>query len=351
VRVVHVQRIAGIGGSERHLLTLLPALAERGVQPAFVGLDLPGAAPFYAELETAGVPFSRLQRPFALASSVRRFRPDVLHTHLVHADVFGALVPGVPVVSTKHNDDRFRIGQFRYVERALARRARLVIAISDALRRFNVERVGLPARKVQVIPYGLDRLPEPWGENPPLPFRESARVLLLVGRLAPQKGVDVAIRALPAIRREHPDAVLVVLGEGPERAALEELARSLGVAEAVALPGRVGDIGALYRRAELVVHPVRWEGFGLALLEAMLAERAVIASSVSAAPEIVEAGRTGLLVPPDDARSLAAAVSSLLADRARAADLGRAGLKRAQAEFSVARMADRTVDAYRRVLS
>src|SRR5205823_2523474 len=125
-----------------------------------------------------------------------------------------------------------------------------VIAISEALRRFNVERVGLPAERLEVVHYGLDRLPEPWSANPALPLDDEARVVLLVGRLAPQKGVDVAIRALADVG----DAVLVVLGEGPERAALEALAQSLGVR--VVMPGRIGDVGALYRRAALVVHPV-----------------------------------------------------------------------------------------------
>src|SRR5207237_7184005 len=104
------------------------------------------------------------------------------------ADVGGALGPRVPVVSTKHNGDRFRTGAFRFGERALTRRARLVIAISEALRRFNVDRVGLRARKGEVVRYGLDGLPEPWGENPPLPIADGARVLLLVGRLTPPKG-------------------------------------------------------------------------------------------------------------------------------------------------------------------
>jgi glycosyltransferase involved in cell wall biosynthesis len=352
MRVVHVHRIAGIGGSERHLLTLLPALAERGVEPAFVGLDLAGADPFYEHLAARGIPFARTATAFGLLRAVRRSKPDLLHTHLVHADAYGALAPGVPaVVSTKHNPDPFRVGPFRYVERALTHRARRVIAISDAVRRFNVERVGLPADKISVVHYGLDALPERWAASPPLPLSERTRVLLLVGRLAEQKGVDVAIRALPAIRRDHPDAMLLVLGEGPQRGELEALARSLGVADVVAMPGRIGDVAEFYRRAELLVHPVRWEGFGLALVEAMLAARAVVATAVASAPELVQDGRTGLLVPPDDPPALAAAVSSLLGDASRAAALGAAGRERALAEFSVGRMADATVGVYRSALA
>jgi glycosyltransferase involved in cell wall biosynthesis len=338
VKVLHVHRIAGIGGSERHLLTLLPALAERGVEAAFAGLDLPAADPFYAELRRLGIAFERLANPLALAGAVRRFRPELLHTHLVHADVYGAIVPRIPIVSTKHNPDPFRTGPWRFVERGLARRARRLIAISEALKRFTVEHVGVPPAKIAVVHYGLDELPRPWAENTDLDLPVDARVLLCVARLVPQKGVDVAVKALPAIRAEHPDAVLVVLGEGPQR---EELR-----AEGVYLPGRVGDIAAWYRRAELLVHPARWEGFGIALLEAMLAGKPIVATRISAAPEIVDDGVTGLLVPPEDPAALAAAVNEFLADPLRAAAYGRSGLVRARAEFSVAGMAERTAGVY-----
>jgi glycosyltransferase involved in cell wall biosynthesis len=346
----------GIGGSERHLLTLLPALAERGADPVFVGLDDPAwdAEPFYREL---GVPAVRLRAPrdldpallVSLRRALRRLRPDVVHTHLVHADVYGALAARAPLVSTKHNDDRFRLGPFRHVERALARRASRVIAITEALARFTVERVGLPAAKVDVVHYGVDEPPPAWAENQPLLLPERARILLAICRLTPQKGVDVAVRALAEVRREHAEAVLVVLGEGPERDALEWLARDLGVGDAVFLPGRAGDVAEWLARAEILVHPVRWEGFGLALLEAMLSERPVVASAVSSVPEIVADGETGLLVPPDDPSALAAALSRLLTDRESAARYGSAGRERARREFSVERMARRTLAVYERV--
>jgi glycosyltransferase involved in cell wall biosynthesis len=349
VRVVHVHRIRGISGSERHVLTLLPALAERGIESLFLGLDDPASnpEPFYRELDVERV---RLRCPrdldpalaWRMRRELQRLRPDVVHTHLVHADVYGALGAGrLPLVSTKHNDDRFRLGPFRYVERALARRSSRVIAITEALRRFCVDRVGLPAAKVEVVHYGLDALPAPWGEDAEAPVPAGARVLLCVGRLAQQKGIDVAVRALAKIREHEPAAVLVVLGEGTERAHLEALA-----GEGVLLPGRVGDVASWYRRAEVLVHPSRWEGFGLALLEAMLAGKPVVATRVSSAPEIVTDGETGLLVPPDDPPALAEAVVGLLADPARAAAMGQAGFVRARSEFSVAQMAGRTRAVY-----
>jgi glycosyltransferase involved in cell wall biosynthesis len=346
VKVLHVHRIGGIGGSERHLLTLLPALAERGVEVSFLGLDDPRRAPgpFY---ESLSVPFERLRAPRDLDPllAVRVARAarvaDIVHTHLVHADVYGA-IGARRLVSTKHNDDPFRAGPFRFVERVLARRAAQIIAITESLARFQVERVGLPLEKVEVIHYGLDELPRPWGTNAPDPVPEGARILLCVCRLEPQKGVDVAIRALA----EAPDTHLVVLGEGPQRRELEQLARELGVR--VYMPGRVPDVAAWLRRADLLVHPVRWEGFGLALLEAMLASLPIVATRVSSIPEIVADGRTGVLVPPDDPPALAAAVRRVLADPA---EYGQRGHTRALAEFSVARMADRTLAVYEQAMS
>jgi glycosyltransferase involved in cell wall biosynthesis len=342
VKVLHVHRIGGIGGSERHLLTLLPALAERGVDVRFLGLDDTSRAPdpFY---EALSVPFERLPAPRdldpRLAGRVRRAtrRADLVHTHLVHADVYGAIGARV-LVSTKHNDDPFRAGAFRYVERALAHRASRIIAITDALARFQVERVGLPREKVEVIHYGMDELPAAWGANPADDVPRDAPLLLAVCRLEPQKGIDVAIHAL----REIPKAQLVVLGEGPQRAELEQLAD-----DRVHLLGRVPDVAAWLRRADVLVHPVRWEGFGLALLEAMLASLPVVASRVSSIPEIVVDDETGLLVEPDDAAALAAALNRVLEDPQ---GYGAAGQARARQEFSVARMADRTLALYESVL-
>ena len=167
-------------------------------------------------------------------------------------------------------------------------------------------------------------------------------MLLAIARLTPQKGIDVAIRALSLV---DDGTVLVVLGEGPERRALEELAATLGVQARVFLPGRVPDVAAWLRRADILVHPARWEGFGLGVLEGMLAGLPVVASDVSALPELVLDGVTGLLVPPDDATALSDAIVRALDD----SELGAAGRERARSLFSVDRMTSRTIDVYQAV--
>lgn len=354
MRVAHLHRIRGIGGSERHLLTLLPALRRLGLDALMVGLDNGEDAtqPFYAALEESGVPFARVSLSHDLDLGLQRrlrrtlsgLEPQIVHTHLVHADLYGALAAGkAAVVSTKHNDDRFRAGPFRFVERRLVRRAGAVIAITHALERFCVEKVGLPAGKINVVHYGLDEPPAAWGSNLELPLADDARLLVAVCRLESQKGLDVAVRALA---RLPGDVALCVLGEGPEREALARLAAEIGVGERLLLPGRVGDVATLLRQAELALHPARWEGFGLALLEAMLCERAIVASAVSSIPEIVADGETGLLVPPDDPAALAEALSALLENRELRDRMGAAGRRRALEHFSVERMARRTAEIY-----
>jgi glycosyltransferase involved in cell wall biosynthesis len=364
MKVLHLQRIGGIGGSERHVLELLPALRERGVDARFLGLDDTSAAPqpFYDTLAARDVPFERLDCPRDLdpglarrtSASVRRYRPDLVHTHLVHADVYGGLAAirsRARLVSTKHNDDPFRSGRARYGERLLTRRADRVICITAALERFSRDVVGLPADKLRVVHYGLDSPPEPWGPPGGPELAPETPVLLAICRLVEQKGVDVAIDALAQVREQHPETHLVVLGEGPLRDALAARAEEVGVADAVSLPGRVGDVAWWLRRAAVLVHPARWEGFGLALLEAMLSARPVVASAVSSIPEIVADGETGRLVSVDDPFALADALVDLLDHPARAAAMGEAGLALARTEFSVDRMAERTVGVYEEALS
>ncbi|MEX0673992.1 MAG: glycosyltransferase, partial [Gaiellaceae bacterium] len=286
--------------------------------------------------------------------AVRAARPDLVHAHLVHADVYGAmasLLAGVPLVSTRHNDDRYLLGPFRYVDRLFARRARRLVAISDAVRRFLVA-AGHPAYKIETIHYGLDEAPQAPSEVTPeaAGIPADAPLVLAIGRLTAQKDHATLLRAFALARERHPDAVLAILGVGPLEAETRALASELGLDGAVLLPGRL-EPGDWLERASVFAHSSRWEGFGIVLLEAMLAALPVAAARVSAVPEIVSDGETGLLAEPGDWRALGQALDSLLADRERARAFGEAGRVRAREEFSVARMADRTVELYERASS
>jgi glycosyltransferase involved in cell wall biosynthesis len=360
VRVLHLHKLTGVGGSERHLLTLLPALRERGVDARLLGLDVEGtdAPRFYAELDAAGVPAThvrctvdvnpRMARDVVRA--VRRERPDLVHTHLVHGDVYGSIAATrlrLPLVSTRHNDDRYLLGPFRYVDRLFARRAGRLIAISDAVRAFLVA-AGHPAGKVVTVRYGLDRLPEAASEVTPeqAGVPPGAPLVLAIGRLTQQKDHETLLRAFARARSAVPEARLAVLGIGPLEQATRAHVHELGLGEAVVLPGRI-EVRDWLARADVFAHSARWEGFGIVLLEAMLAGLPVIATRVSAVPEIVAGGETGVLVEAGDWAGYAEALEGLLGDPERARRLGAAGRERARSEFSVERMAEGTLGVYR----
>ena len=281
--------------------------------------------------------------------AVRRAEPDLLHTHLVHGDVYGSIasrLAGVPLVSSRHNDDRYLLGPFRHVDRFFARRARRIIAISDAVRVF-LEEAGLPREKLVTVHYGLDHLPDERSTVMPndLGVGPGVPLVLAIGRLIEQKDHATLLRAFARVHARHPEAMLAILGSGPLEAETRALVSELGLGDVVRLPGRLA-IRDWLERADIFAHSSRWEGFGIVLLEAMLSGLPVVATRVSAVPEVVVDGVTGTLVPPSDEAALADALAALLGDRGRATSLGRAGLERARSEFSVAKMADETLAVY-----
>jgi glycosyltransferase involved in cell wall biosynthesis len=166
-----------------------------------------------------------------------------------------------------------------------------------------------------------------------------------VSRLAPEKGVESALRALPLVGR---DAVLALVGDGPKEADWRRLATALGVGDRVRFLGVRSDVERILAASDVVVVPSHWEeAFGLAVVEGMAAGKPVVVSASGAMPELV--GDAGLVVPKRDPPALAAAIGRILDDRKLAARLGRAGRVRARARFGMQRWVDRVIDLYTRL--
>jgi glycosyltransferase involved in cell wall biosynthesis len=356
--IVHVAKVAGISGSENHLLLLLPDLRARGHDVRLVMLHEgePGAEELAVRLERGGVPVERLRMRLPLdplafarvARSIRRRRPDVVHTHLVHADFHGLpagrLARAPLLVSTKHGFNPFRGGRgFAAADRAVARLVDVHVAISHGLARYLAESEGFDEDAFEIVHYGI--VPGPPPTDPPAEPR-----LAVVGRLIPIKAHDVLLAALTRVREELPEATLEIAGEGPLDAELRATVTRLGLRDAVSFLGRVAPAAPVFERSAVVVVPSRGEGFGMVALEAMERGRAVVASDVGGLPEIVEDGVTGIVVPPDEPEALAAALLGLLRDPARAAAMGAAGRDRALAAFSQGGCTDRMEELYRAAL-
>ena len=359
-RVLHLQKVAGISGSEAHLLSLLPLLRERGwdVRMLMLHEHEPGAWDFARELEARGVPLDAipLRRDvdpiafFQLAGYLARRRPEILHTHLVHADAYGqmaGLLARVPVrFSTKHGFNEFREGTvFALGDRTVAGLAHVHVAISRGLARYLAQTEGFREESFEIVHYGIT----PNGE--PEPYAGEAPRLLCVGRLIPIKGHIVLLRAFADAKREIPGLTLDIAGRGPLEPALRALARELGVADSVRFLGHVAPIQAEIERSAIVVVPSMGEGFGMVALEAMERARPVIAAAIGGLGELVRDGETGRLVAPGEAEPLRAAIVELAGNLERAAEMGRAGRERALLEFLEERCVDRTEILYRSALA
>ncbi|MGH3127131.1 MAG: glycosyltransferase family 4 protein [Gaiellaceae bacterium] len=358
--VLHTQKVAGISGSEAHLLQLLPDLRARGWDIRFLMLheDEPGAWDFARELRARGVPLDGIRLradvdPIAfgeVAAYLGRMRPRILHTHLVHADVYGQLAGSmtrVPLrLSTKHGFNEFREGRwFGFADRSVGSLAHIHIAISQGLAQYLAETEGFREQDFEIVHYGIA------ANGSASAYEGSEPRLLCVGRLIPIKGHLVLLRALAQARSHVPNVSLDVAGRGPLAPALKAYVRELGLDDAVRFLGYVAPVEEAIQDAAIVVVPSLGEGFGMVALEAMERARPVVASAVGGLPEIVAEGETGLVVPAADAEALADAIVALAGNLPRAAEMGRAGRARALQQFTPVRCVERVEALYERELA
>lgn len=371
-----------VGGLGQHVYDLSRSLAARGTPVTVVTLYRGGPVrPGLDRHEGVNVIRVPLLQPtgegfwdFSLAlgralyeggveaCSATRFR--VLHCHdwmtldagLALRDRFG-----VPLVATIHATERGRQGGALTdpiqhwvddAEREMGALADRVIVCSRAMRREVEAALSVPRRRIVVVPNGVDpeRVEPPAHRFRPRGFRPDRAWVLFVGRLVPEKGVDVLLRAWPAVARAHPAAELAILGAGPYQNDLKAEAVALGVADRVHFLGFTGQAerNRWLRAADVAVFPSRYEPFGIAALEAMTAGVPVVASAIGGMADYLLPGENALAVPPGDADALSRAISALLGNPALGARLSRRARFDAS-RFSWSRIAGRTERVYRRV--
>lgn len=370
MRVLHVITSVNRGGAENHLVDLVQGQIRRGLTVMVVYLK--GDGYWAAHLGSLGAEvrcadlrrYGELGPVWRLKSAIRAFQPDLVHSHMPPAQLYTRLAllgvwPRLPLVTSMHNDEPFYRG---FGQRAagtwVAARASQVIAISDAVRSYYCGTgMSLPADRVTTVRYGID--PEPYAEVDAGSVREVRRTLgasegcFLIGtvaRLAPQKALDVLLEGYALYRRQAAvPSRLALVGTGPLRAELEARARGLGIADEVVWAGFREDIPAVMNALDLFALTSVYEGFGLVLLEAMASGRPVVASRVSAIPEIVTHGVTGLLVAPRQPAELAHAFK-VMEEPQRRTEYGEAGKARARSAFTLDRMVEETLRIYERAV-
>ena len=357
-RVLHVDTERGWRGGERQALWLSAELSRRGhesIVAARTGEPLAARAvqSGIEVLDCAPVTELDVRTALRLRRFIRQRQIDVVHAHTAHALALGALATlrlRVPLVAARRVDFPLRRNagtNWKYG------RAAAIIAVSEAVARV-LERGEISAERVRVVPDGVDvhRHVEAASTDTlrELGVPPGAPLVVQVAQLVGHKDPINFVRAMVRVRERVPDAVGLMVGDGPLRSAVEGELRSADALEAVWLAGYRTDADSLLAAADVATLSSREEGMGSVLLDAMTFGVPVAATGAGGIPEVVVHGETGLLVAPENPTALGDAIATLLEDPELRARMGARAPERA-AEFSVERMTDRTMAVYEEVLA
>ena len=344
------------GGAEIVLGNLLAELGD-GVRPALLGVDADVLARVAAR--RPGTTWTQVPRIAnkrdlrairAQRHAIAATRPDIVQVNLPvpFAEPYTVLaaltVPRTKVIAVEHLPMAIRSRGIRLLNRVTAPRLAAHVAVGTSTAREIEALCRLPAGSVRVVPNGV---PVPEAGTGPIRPADAGFVIGALGRLHRQKGFDVLLRALARL----PDAHLVLVGDGPERGALERLAGELGVAERLTITGWDDAAAGYLPSFDAVALPSRFEGLPLVLLEAMLHGRPVVATPAGSIPDAVQDGVTGLLVPVDDDRALASALARLRDEPALRSRLGSAAAEVARQRFTAPEMARGYEQLYRELMA
>lgn len=366
-RVVHVITSIARGGAENHLVDLIEGQVAAGWSVKVAFLKSFGDRYWKSHFESLGVETCdlRLTRygQWGPVSRLRAFidgaAPDLVHAHMPPAEIYTRLAllgRTVPLIISKHNDKPFlRNMSGGLLERWCAGRARAVIGISDAVTRYFTNRWPTAlANRLVTVHYGLDPAPYEavtaqqitalrgeWGVGP------DDILVGTVARLNVQKALDVMLRGFALAVAANPGArlKLVLVGQGELEADLRRLTTELDLDDRVVFAGFRTDVPVVMRSFDIFALTSNFEGFGLVLLEAMSAGRPILATGVSAIPEVVADGVTGILIPRQDDQAFADTLTRMLDPDLRAR-LGGGGVARVRDQFRLSVMVQRTLALY-----
>ncbi|MGH9321439.1 MAG: glycosyltransferase [Vicinamibacteria bacterium] len=355
-------------GAQRNLSQLARGLDRSRFHPLVVCLQKGG--PMGEELQVAGIEVAVLaiERIYGgralraigrLARKMREERVEIVHTYLVSANLFGALASafaGVPALVTTRRDLGFsRNWRLSLVEETLVnRRAIRVVTPCEAVSESARRERGLSPSRVMTIENGVDLD----FFRPEVGLREKARAALqippeaavagVIGNFLPVKGHEDFLRAAA---RTGPEVRFVLVGGGRRKPDMERLARELGIEDRALFTGPRSDTREVLSLVDVLVSPSHSEGMSNVILEAMAMARPIVATAVGGTRELLRDGATGLLVPPQDPRSLAEAMTSLLSDRVAAEVMGARARQEAEQRFSLRKMVHRYMALYDEVLA
>lgn len=281
-------------------------------------------------------------------------RVDLIHAHEFDANVQGALVAawcGIPFIATVHGKNYF----WEKLRRRLAYRwvshHATMVAVSQDLKNFIQRHVGIAEQRIQVVYNGVQPLSRCTDEEilhckADLHIPIGDQVVGLVGSLYPVKGHRFLLEAVPDLLKRFPQTTFLIIGRGELEVTLKSQAQELGIDKKVLFLGLREDVSRLLSIMDVFVQPSLSEGLSMAILEAMMAAKPIVATDVGGNPELVIQGKTGLLAKPQDSNALAECLRKFLQDRSMAKSFGAAGRERAVQLFSFQTMSTKYQSLY-----
>lgn len=363
MRVLQMNSADDWGGGEAHTLMLAQGICAHGSEVTLA--CRPGSA-IAERFHDAGLPTLLLPLREGLdcasiwqvAQYCRAHGIDIIHAHLARDYTIAALAsrlcPSTRVVLTRHL--LFPLCIF-LLQRFVVKRASAFIAVSEAVRAVLEQESGVPAERIATIYNGIDTArfaSAPMGVlREELSLDAETPLIGVVGQITPHKGLDIFLRAIPQITAAFPNVHFVISGNAQRELHLLELRRleeQLEIANCSWLLGRRSNIPEVMKDLSILVMPSQGEAFGLVLAEAMAAGTPVIATNIGGAREIINDGKSGVLIALNDPDELAAAVIDLLAHPEKRKQLSHAGQRHVNAQFGIEAMIERTMALYRDVI-
>jgi len=364
VKVLQLISSGGYYGAENMLLNLCASQQKAGCENSlllFYNVHVPNIE-FYERARSRGLSVRMVHcKGRADWRAVRQIEEylredsiDLIHTHGYKADLYGFLAAwrsNKPVVATCHNwvGGTAALGIYNQLDRLALKRFNALAAVSDEVAQ-RLRDTGVPAEKVTTIANGIDVQAFESGLPLPIINVNGSKVVGVVARLDLQKGFEYLLRAIRELCNIFYELKVVIVGEGPDRKAIEDMVKEYGLQSNVILAGQQSDMPGVYAAMDVFVLPSLNEGLPMTILEAMAASKPVVATRIGAIPSVINDGENGLLVDPRDTNGLRNAIASLLSDPNLCSRMGKKAHDWVSANYTSEVMAQKYRKLYEEVL-
>ncbi|MFK8037694.1 MAG: glycosyltransferase family 4 protein [Crocinitomicaceae bacterium] len=376
MKVLFLQNIDGIAGSEKYFLALIPSLIKKGIEVEMCCVikqkKKDQAAPFIQLLKDKKIPFSLIYcqsygsplNLFRINRRVKKYGANILHCHLIYADVWGAAIKQlfnktITVVSTKHGyhettyvkycmkPQHLPKNLYYYLFKYSHKHINASYACSNGLFEFYTKANLIEPSEMNVVQHGFDYPEiEPCDEK----YRYSSQQIIITGRLIERKGHHFLISIMPKLIKEYPGICLVILGSGELEADLKQQVELLDVSSHIKFKGFQSDVAGFLQSSDIMLVTSYSEGLPLVIFEAFNAKTPVITFDTIGSNELVEHQKTGLVVPAFDTDLLAESISFIFENDLVAKQLTKNAYATLKSKFSLERMTEDTIQFYNRTI-